>query len=124
MIKYLKLGLLSLLSLAGLYFAFKGEDLGQLVLHLADVDLIDPVTGDEHQSFDHAQAAWTWKVVHLNLAVFAVQTQHPDLTGSGDCIRERGIHRGIGFKSFREVATSRFDQLLSVQRLNIQRRQQ
>ena len=40
MIRFLKLGLLSLLSLAGLYFAFKGEDLGQLVLQLADVDLI------------------------------------------------------------------------------------
>ena len=39
MIRYLKLGLLSLLSLTGLYIAFKGEDLGQLVLQLADVDL-------------------------------------------------------------------------------------
>ena len=40
MIRYLKLGLLSILSFGGLYIAFKGEDLDHLVFQLANVDLI------------------------------------------------------------------------------------
>ena len=63
MIKYLKLGLLSLLSLAGLYFAFKGEDLGQLVLQLADVDLIFVTIACALLLFSCLIRAFRWKLL-------------------------------------------------------------
>ena len=63
MIRYLKLGLLSLLSLAGLYFAFKGEDLGQLVLQLADVDLIFVTIACAFLLFSCIIRAFRWKLL-------------------------------------------------------------
>ena len=65
----------------------------------ADVDFVDPISGDEHQAFDHAQTARPREIVYLNLAVLTVQSEHPNLPGAGDCVRERSIHRRIGFKS-------------------------
>ena len=63
MIRYLKLGFLSLLSLAGLYFAFKGEDLGQLVLQLADVDLIFVAIACALLLFSCIIRAYRWKLL-------------------------------------------------------------
>ena len=79
-----------------------------------------PIPGYVFQSFNHIEASRSGHVIHLKLAVFSMQTQHANLTGSGDCIREGGVHRGVGLKRFREVATSRLDQLLSIQGLNVQ----
>tara|TARA_A100001011_G_scaffold389506_1_gene471138 strand:+ start:302 stop:1282 length:981 start_codon:yes stop_codon:yes gene_type:complete len=62
-IKHLKLGLLSLLSLAGLYFAFKGEDLGQLALQLADVDFIFVTIACVFLLFSCIIRAFRWKLL-------------------------------------------------------------
>ena len=63
MIRYLKLGLLSILSLAGLYIAFKGEDLDQLVFHLANVDLIFVTIACSLLLFSCIVRAYRWKLL-------------------------------------------------------------
>ena len=79
-----------------------------------------PIPGYVFQSFNHIEASRARHVIHLKLAVFSMQTQHADLPGSGDRVCEGGIHRGVGFKSLRQVTTSRFDEFLSIQGLNVQ----
>ena len=63
MTKYLKLGFLSILSLAGLYIAFKGEDLDQLVFHLANVDLIFVTIACALLLFSCIIRAYRWKLL-------------------------------------------------------------
>ena len=63
MTKYLKLGFLSILSLAGLYIAFKGEDLDQLVFHLANVDLIFVTIACVLLLFSCIIRAYRWKLL-------------------------------------------------------------
>ena len=91
---------------------------------LADVDFIDPIPRNKEQAANSTQAPWPRQVVHLNLAVFTIQTQHANLTRTRHSIGEGCIHRRIGLKRFGKVATGRFGQLLSVQGLHIQWRQQ
>ena len=63
MTKYLKLGFLSFLSLAGLYIAFKGEDLDQLVFHLANVNLIFVTIACVLLLFSCIIRAYRWKLL-------------------------------------------------------------
>ena len=63
MTRYLKLGFLSILSLAGLYIAFKGEDLDQLVSHLANVDLIFVTIACVLLLFSCIIRAYRWKLL-------------------------------------------------------------
>ena len=63
MTRYLKLGFLSILSLAGLYIAFKGEDLDQLVSHLANVDLISIAIACALLLFSCVVRAYRWKLL-------------------------------------------------------------
>ena len=63
MTRYLKLGFLSILSLAGLYIAFKGEDLDQLVFHLANVDLIFVTIACVLLIFSCIIRAYRWKLL-------------------------------------------------------------
>ena len=63
MTKYLKLGFLSILSLAGLYIAFKGEDLDQLFFHLANVNLIYVTIACALLIFSCIIRAYRWKLL-------------------------------------------------------------
>ena len=63
MIKYLKLGFLSILSLGGLYIAFKGEDLDQLFFHLANVNLIYVTIACALLLFSCIIRAYRWKLL-------------------------------------------------------------
>ena len=63
MTKYLKLGFLSILSLAGLYIAFKGEDLDQLVFHLTNVDLTFVAIACALLLFSCIIRAYRWKLL-------------------------------------------------------------
>ena len=63
MIRYLKLGFLSILSFAGLYIAFKGEDLEQLVFHLTNVDLIFVIVACALLLFSCIIRAYRWKLL-------------------------------------------------------------
>ena len=53
-----------------------------------DVDCMHPIPRYVFQSFNYVEASRTGHVIHLKLAVFSMQTQHTDLPGSSDCIRE------------------------------------
>ena len=94
--------------------------LGRCACPFADVNFVDPIPRNEHQSFDHAQTPWSRQIVHLNLAVFSVQSEHADLACPCDCICKRSIHRGVCFEGLRQVAASRFGQFFAIQRLHIQ----
>ena len=63
MTKYLKLGFLSILSFAGLYIAFKGEDLDQLVFHLTNVDLTFVTIACALLLFSCIIRAYRWKLL-------------------------------------------------------------
>ena len=63
MTKYLKLGFLSILSLAGLYIAFKGEDLDQLVFHLTNVNLTFVTIACALLIFSCIIRAYRWKLL-------------------------------------------------------------
>ena len=63
MTNYFKLGLLSIISLVGLYIAFEGEDLDQLVFHLANVDLIFVTIALLLLLFSCIIRAYRWKLL-------------------------------------------------------------
>ena len=63
MIRYLKLSFLSILSLAGLYIAFKGEDLDKLVFHLNNVNLTFIIIACALLLFSCIIRAYRWKLL-------------------------------------------------------------
>ena len=63
MIRYLKLSFLSILSIAGLYIAFKGEDLDQLAFHLTNVDLTFVIIACALLLFSCVFRAYRWKLL-------------------------------------------------------------
>ena len=63
MTRYLKLSFLSILSLAGLYIAFKGEDLDKLVFHLTNVNLIFVIIACALLLFSCIIRAYRWKLL-------------------------------------------------------------
>ena len=63
MIRYLKLSFLSILSIAGLYIAFKGEDLDQLAFHLTNVDLTFVIIACALLLFSCVIRAYRWKLL-------------------------------------------------------------
>ncbi len=67
---------------------------------LADMDFMDPITGNEHQSLKDIQSTGSWQVVNLYLAVLAVEPQHTDLPCTRHSIGKRGIHRCVGLEGF------------------------
>ena len=125
MIKYFKLGLLGLLSLAGLYFAFKGEDLDQLVFQLANVDLIFVSIACALLLFSCIIRAYRWKLLlhpfdkvqlknvysatmigYFGNAIFAFRL--------GELLKAYSVIRGTKIKTLQAFGTVIIERLLDI----------
>ncbi len=125
MIRYLKLGFLSILSFAGLYIAFKGEDLEQLVFHLTNVDLIFVIVACALLLFSCIIRAYRWKLLlspfeeiqlksvysatmigYFGNAIFAFRL--------GELLKAHSVVKGTKIKTLQAFGTVIIERLLDV----------
>ena len=125
MIRYLKLGFLSILSFAGLYIAFKGEDLEQLVFHLTNVDLIFVIIACALLLFSCIIRAYRWKLLlspfeeiqlksvysatmigYFGNAIFAFRL--------GELLKAHSVVKGTKIKTLQAFGTVIIERLLDV----------
>tara|TARA_Y100001935_G_scaffold59029_1_gene49459 strand:+ start:964 stop:1941 length:978 start_codon:yes stop_codon:yes gene_type:complete len=124
-IRYLKLGFLSILSFAGLYIAFKGEDLEQLVFHLTNVDLIFVIVACALLLFSCIIRAYRWKLLlspfeeiqlksvysatmigYFGNAIFAFRL--------GELLKAHSVVKGTKIKTLQAFGTVIIERLLDV----------
>ena len=125
MIRYLKLGFLSILSFAGLYIAFKGEDLEQLVFHLTNVDLTFVTIACALLLFSCIIRAYRWKLLlssfeevqlksvysatmigYFGNAIFAFRL--------GELLKAHSVVKGTKIKTLQAFGTVIIERLLDV----------